>query len=294
MDRLMEANQYASLMRQRENLKPIPVPTNAADPVPLPRMLEVALRSAAKPNGFARRRSQAAERPNFPQPGLAKLTGTSKWLQSRSLAISLRSAARPIPAPAAAATRIRLALEPVRTPRPVGQVPSRGLELRVSMGSGFRVRKPGLRDLHLPPPPVRLGAPGAAGKRYVSDIRHEPLTLSLQPLFPVRGAARPEVTLPEPAVKMEWPGSILHMPRRRGIDSNAVDVRTDWRSIRERAVALRRRNAEPVGLPQKPAMRIFAVATPPSAGLADPRSATVSFTPAEPVFGYSNEDLEKR
>jgi hypothetical protein len=180
-------------------------------------------------------------------------------------------------------------------PRSIEQVPNRGLELRVSLGAGFRVQKPGVRDLSVPPGVTRLAEPKPLSASRLSQIRREASFLVVEPMFPKRPAPLPAATLPVPTVHMTWPGATLAPPKRRGIDSNHIDVRTDWTSSQDRSLALfARSQVQPVGLPQKPAMKIFALATPPVPGLADPHTATVSFTPAEPVFGYSNEDLEKR
>jgi len=173
------------------------------------------------------------------------------------------------------------------------QAAHRGMDLRVCLAAGFRLRPPVQRAL-----PVNAAATGLVRSPKTLSRLHPANMPGLQPRegpverFPVRAAEQPVVSasLSKPAI--QWPGARLIVIAGQAGVPEAQDWTFRWDRM-ESSLAIPRRDAlRPSDMPGPRAPRIFAVPVPPSSGLADARTTSVPFKPADAPFGYGSEEFE--
>ncbi len=292
MDRLLEANKLASLMRRRENLKPILVPPPAADNS-LPRHgFEKAPSVAPVSRPLVPRLECSETSPRVQQAGIRRLPQARPFIACRELRVPAHSAARIIPIRARDLAAPLTAMPRDGALRPLPQTPRRGLDLRVCLAAGFRLRPPVKRELQVPAPAsAGLAVPKALARLQPSNVECSPLLLETCRAFPLRAQQLPSPAAQAHRPQINWPGL-----RRPAPPDPPLLPRTQAAAVpnsrREQAIALLHRDFRPAGLPGPRPARIFAVPALPAAGAAGSRSAAVPFKPADAPFGYGTEDPE--
>ena len=292
MDRLLEANKLASLMRRRENLKPIPVPAPAADNSLSRHGFEKAPTGTPVSRPLVPRLERSETSPRVQPAGIRILPQARPFAAHRELRVPAHSAARIIP------IRARdLAAPPTAMPRDsvlrsLPQTPRRGLDLRVCLAAGFRIRPPVKRELPSPAPAsAGLTAPKTLARLQPSNVEYPPMLVETCRAFPLR---RPELPSPAAAAhrpQMNWPGLRRPAPPPPPALLQTYEAAAPA-SRCEQPIASLPRDSRPTGLPGPRPARIFALPPLPAAGAAGPRTATVPFKPADAPFGYGTEDPE--
>jgi len=220
MDRLLEANKVASLLRRREQPKPISATLQAGnaaargtDPAPI-------------------RLSGSGTKPRYPASKWTppvRIPGARSWVEghqtrtekakpraygilrsqipqdSGAARVILGKGVRQIEPPGATY------LERTRQPRPIRIAGKHGSALRVSAGAGFKL--PAKRGRHFPASQQPLAAmrwPDRPVERApgVCDRPADAAVLKMN--FPVRDATGPESLEAQQRADIVWPGAIVH------------------------------------------------------------------------------------
>ena len=217
MDRLLEANKVASLMRAREQPKPISVTLQAGN-------------TAARGTDSAPiRLSGSGTKPLCPASKWSppiRIPTARGWVRgygNRPPALELRAYGGQFPAVknggagrvvlSAAARHIEMPaaayLEKTRQPRPIRITGKHGAALRVSSSAGFKV--PAARGRHFPaarPSEAQMRWPNRMLGKWAGVADRPAVSTNLRIAFPIRDTLVGEFPQEPPRAGMVWPGTV--------------------------------------------------------------------------------------
>jgi hypothetical protein len=294
MDRLTEANKLASLMRKRENLKPIPIPEPTSESTLTRHSFEAMQHAAAQAIPLQVRLECSDKLSVVQSAGVKPLKGRRPpAARPQHAETEFRAVSKITPVPARSFDMNAAHLSAAGSVQSLRQAAHRGRDLRVCLAAGFRLRPPVQRAL-----PVNVADTGLVrSAKTLSRLRAADMP-ALQPRevpverFPTRSAEQPVIAAALAKPALQWPGARSIVTLGQAGVSQTHDVAFRWDRI-ESPLAIPNRDAlKPADMPGPRAPRIFAVPVPPSSGLADARTTSVPFKPADAPFGYGSEELE--
>ena len=302
MDQLQEANQMSSLMRRRENPKPLATMVPGGEGVSLPRTL---LLSAAAPPAPVLDGWRPAYQIPSAQPTIDFPREESSFVQlglplnvlaaPRKLAVKRPSFAGWTTGGLVHRTTPPLAgMESCSRQREVLLSPSRGAALRVSLQAGFR--RPGVltRGIRLEPP-ASVATSTMTGIRALAarDCTAARREMLLEAELFHGGMLCPVPPDLQPIPGISHPGAI-RLRRPRVIDCKARTLQPA-RSLREPVANLTLpASAAGMMLPRDSEIRVFVLANAPARGERAARIASVPFLSQDAPFGFSDEESQNR
>jgi hypothetical protein len=301
MDQLQEANQMSSLMRRRENPKPLAAIVPGGEGVSLPRTL---LPSAARPAVPVLAGWKPAYRIPSAQPAIVFPLEESRFVQlglPLNTLVELRKLALKRPSFAGCTTGGMVhrttplaGMESCTRQREVLLKPSRGAALRISLQAGFR--RPGLltRGARLE---LRAGVAVGTITRVraiaARDYLVEPRQMLIGAELFDRGLVCPAPPGLQPIPGIRRPGPTgLRRPRVIECEPRTLQPA---RSLRE-PVANLTIPASTGGMmrPRDSEIRVFVLANPPAGGERAARIASAPFLSQDAPFGFSDEESQHR